>query len=152
MFRLFSSARSDIFEERRKKQEVWRSMRRLIDRHVGNELLISEDNRKEPRRTMSIPVLIQGYGSHCECTPDIAVSKNISEEGMALLCPNEITDHRVFCAVWEDHPVCFLGMIRQSYYAGGGYWEVGIEFQEMTTMHDWEPLRSMAQTLNPASR
>lgn len=152
MFQFFSSNRAVVFEERRKKQEVWRSLRRIIDRRSYKEMVVSEDNRKEPRHAISIPVLVHGYGSHCECTPEFAVSKNISEEGMALLCPIEIVDHHVFCAVWEEHPVCFLGTVRQSHYVGGGYWEVGIEFQEMTTMHDWEPLRSMAQNLNPHSR
>lgn len=151
MFRLFSSRQSEAVEQRRKKQEVWKSMRRLVDRHAAKELLISDDNRREPRHAISIPVLIQSFGANSQASPDIVISKNISEDGIALLSKIEMSDEHLFCAVWEDKPLCFIGMVRQSRYVGGGYWEIGVEFQEMTTLHNWEPLRVLAQTLDPAA-
>jgi hypothetical protein len=151
MFRFLSSRKSEASEQRRKKQEVWKSMRRLVDRHAAKELLISDDNRREPRHAISIPVLIQSFDADSHGSPEILISKNISEDGIALLSKVEMNQEHLFCAVWEDKPLCFVGMIRQSRYVGGGYWELGVEFQEMTTLYDWESLRELAQFLDPAA-
>jgi hypothetical protein len=96
-------------------------------------------------------VLIQSFGADSQASPDIVISKNISEDGIALLSKVEMSEEPLVCVVWEDKPLCFLGMIRQSRYVGGGYWELGVEFLEMTTLYDWESLRELAQTLDPAA-
>jgi hypothetical protein len=153
MFRFFTSGLSTVFEERRAKQEVWRTMRRVIDLHVSQELLRDEDHRQHPRRAISIPVLVQVFGTSQECKPIIGITKNFSDDGIALLCREEmgIAD-LAFCAIWGTQPVCFVGLIRQSRYVGGGYWETGIAFKEIAKLFDWESLRPLAMSLNPNSR
>jgi hypothetical protein len=139
MFRFFSSSRASIFEERRKKQAVWRAMRRIMDIKASAVISSDEDDRQEPRYPTSMPVLVQGFDTDSKCSPGFAISKNISE----------ITPELIFCAVWEEQPLCFIGLKRQSRYAGAGYWEVGIEFQELASLSEWEELRSLAMSLNP---
>lgn len=152
MFRFFSSSRAAVFEERRKKQEVWRVMRRIIDTSTSESLLPDEDNRQEPRYPLSMPVLIQGFDAEAKSSPGIAISKNISDDGVSLMCPFEVTSELAFCCIWEEQPMCFIGSVRQSRYAGGGYWEIGIEFQEITSLGEWGSLRSLAMSLNPYTK
>lgn len=149
MFRFFSSSRASIFEERRKKQAVWRAMRRIMDIKASAVISSDEDDRQEPRYPTSMPVLVQGFDTDSKCSRGFAISKNISDDGISLLCPFEITPELIFCAVWEEQPLCFIGLKRQSRYAGAGYWEVGIEFQELASLSEWEELRSLAMSLNP---
>ena len=150
MFGLFSSSRSSVFEERRKKQEVWRTMRRVLDYHVSQDLLRGEDRRDHSRRAISVPVLVQIFGHPVEYPPVIGVTKNISDDGVALLCKNEFPlSESVFCCVHGSQPICFLGLTRRSHYIGGGYWEAGICFKEMTYLSEWGSLRSLAMSLNP---
>jgi len=149
MFRFFSSSRAEVFEERRKKQEVWRSMRRIIDRHAANALVISSDARKEPRLAISIPVLIQGFDEQNSRASEFAITKNISEEGMAIISTSSFENANVFCALWEDHPLCFVGTVRHSRPIGAGFWETGVDFIELVSLHDWEHLREQAMGLDP---
>jgi len=150
MFNFFSRSRAGIFEERRKKQEVWKSMRRIMDRHSAEKIPL-EDNRGEERLPFSIPVLIKGFRADSDCTPGVGISRNISDDGLCVLCPFEIMTENVVCVVWEEKPLAFIGTLRRSAYAGGGYWEAGIEFQELTSVSDWGTLRLLANTLNPNS-
>jgi hypothetical protein len=150
MFGFFSSTRSCVFEERRKKQEVWRTMRRVIDLYSVREALRGVDKRQYSRRPVSMPVLVQVFGSSYPYEPFIGVTKNFSDDGLALLCKKEIAaSETAFCCVWGNQPNCFIGVTRQARYAGGGFWETGVAFQEMAYLSDWGSLRLLAMSLNP---
>lgn len=150
MFNFFSSSRGTVFEDRRKKQEVWRTMRRVIDLHASREAIQTEDKRQYLRRPISIPVLVQIFGSQSDHRPIVGVTKDFSDDGIALICPVEIaTSESAFCCVWGNQPICFVGTTRQARYAGGGYWETGVAFREMAYLSDWETLRPLAMSFDP---
>ncbi|MFN6130814.1 MAG: hypothetical protein ACK6DC_12075 [Planctomycetota bacterium] len=153
MFRLFSSSSGTVFEERRKKQEVWKTMRRVIDIYRASERMVSKENRQYSRHSISVPVLVQAFGSVVNSEPIIGVTKNFSDDGLAMLSLAEMpVQELAFCGIWGTQPYCFIGEIRQSRYAGGGYWETGISFKEMAYLGDWETLRPLAMCLNPDSQ
>lgn len=150
MFGFFSSSRASVFEERRKKQEVWKTMRRVIDYHASRDLVRGQDRRDYSRRAVSVPVLVQIVGYPVEYAPIIGVTKNFSDDGVALLSTSEFpVSESAFCCVQGSQPICFLGLTRRSHYVGGGYWETGISFQEMTHLSEWGSLRELAKSLDP---
>lgn len=150
MFPFFSQSKTNVFEDRRKKQEVWRAMRRAIDLRASQELLRVEDNRQFRRTAVSIPVLMKSTGVGVDSNPIFGITKNFSDDGMAILCSCEwATGQTVFCSIWGEKPICFLGTVRQSHPAGGGYWETGVAFQELTYLSEWESLRRLATSLKP---
>jgi hypothetical protein len=152
MLRFFSGVLSSAFEDRRAKHEVWRTMRRVIDLQVSQEMLRSVENRQYTRRAMSIPVLVQIFGASVDHEPIVGITKNFSDDGIALLCRQEMeARENAFCAIWGTQPVCFLGVTRQSRNVGAGYWETGISFKEIARLSEWEHLRPLAMSLKPAS-
>lgn len=122
-----------------------------MDRHAADKMPTSGESRGEERYPFSVPVLIKGFRTDSDCTPGIGISKNISDDGLCVLCPFEVTTESFVCVVWDEKPLAFIGSLRRSTYAGGGFWEIGIEFQELTSVSDWGTLRLMADTLNPDS-
>jgi len=153
MFGFFSSSRTSVFEERRKKQEVWRTMRRVIDHHASQELVRGEDHRHHTRRGISVPVLVKIFDTPIEYDAIIGVTKNFSDDGLAFLSTIEFPiSESAFCCIQGSQPICFLGLTRRSHYVGGGYWETGISFQEMTHLSEWGSLRSLAMYLKPEKR
>jgi hypothetical protein len=153
MFKLFSASTGTVFEDRRKKQEVWRTMRRVIDIYRAMERMVSKENRQYSRYSISVPVLVQAFGAAVDSEPIIGVTKNFSDDGLALLSLAEMPiSELAFCGLWGTQPYCFIGEIRQSRYAGGGYWETGISFKEMAYLGDWEALRPLMMCLNPDSQ
>ena len=144
-----SSSQKAIFDERRKKQDVWRLMRRIIDRHAASGLVLDNETRSEPRRALSIPVLIQAFDEHNMLDPVFALTKNVSDDGMAIINTSAFKDVKIFCAVWEEHPLCFIGTVCHTNPIGAGFWETGIDFIELASLNDWEHLREHVMSLAP---
>ena len=79
MFSLLSR-RVDPFKQRKKKQEVWKCLRRILDRSCAEQLLLGKDDRKEKRIPFTIPVLLQtGFADqHTWSKPIFALTKDIA--------------------------------------------------------------------------
>lgn len=150
MFSLLSR-RVDPFKQRKKKQEVWKCLRRILDRSSAEQLLLGKDDRKEKRIPFSFPVLLQtGFADqHTWSKPIFALTKDISDDGVAVIAHRSIEQSQVICVIWEDGPIFLSGEIRQCQRLGGGFWKIGMELSETVSGLDFPQLRALAAGLSP---
>ncbi len=150
MFSLLSR-RVDPFNQRKKKQEVWKCLRRILDRNSAEQLLLGKDDRKEKRIPFSLPVLLQtGLADQQPWSkPIFAVTKDISDDGVAVIAHQSIEQSQVICVIWEDGPIFLSGEIRQCEQLGGGFWKIGMELSEIVSSLDFPQLRTLSDGLSP---
>ncbi len=148
MFGLFSGKKKDLFEERRKKQEVWLTIRRITDRKIARESVLEEDNRRESRLSMVLPAIMFSLD-----TPDAplinCLVKDIADNGLGLTCRQAVENGRVFFALWVEQPHCFEGTVCRCSHLGADYWDVGIELDQVTTLGSYEQFREHVKALQP---
>ena len=151
MFTLFSRGLSSQISARKRKQEIWKKVGRIIDRAAAQSAMISKEQRKDKRIPISMPVLVQPYSedSTDRMSPVYALTKDISEEGMAIIVDSALPKMQIFCGLWCDGPLCFVGCIRQCRSIGGGFYHIGIEFDELVNVADWDELRPAISLLQP---
>ncbi|HUP81839.1 MAG TPA: PilZ domain-containing protein [Pirellula sp.] len=150
MFSLLKQ-RVDPFNQRKKKQEVWKCLRRILDRNSAEQLLLGNEDRKEKRIPFSLPVLLQSClaDPHTWSEPVFAVTKDISDDGVAVIVHRSIDPSRVICVIWEDGPIFLSGEIRQCQPLGGGFWKIGMELSEIVSSGDFPLLRTLSERLSP---
>ncbi len=143
--------RVDPFNQRKKKQEVWKCLRRILDRNSAEQLLLGKEDRKEKRIPFSLPVLLQPCmaDEHPWCEPIFAVSKDLSDDGVAVIACQPLEKSQVICVIWKDGPVFFSGDIRQCEQLGGGFWKIGLELSEIVSNTEFPLLHALSERLNP---
>lgn len=150
MFSLLSR-RVDPFNQRKKKQEVWKRLRRILDRNSAEQLLLGKDDRREKRIPFSLPILLQTGSKDQQpwSEPIFAVTKDISEDGVAVIANQSIEQSEVTCVIWEGGPIFLSGEIRQCEQLGGGFWKIGMELSEIVSSLDFPQLRTLSEGLSP---
>lgn len=142
---------ADPFNQRTKKQEVWKCLRRILDRNAAEQLLLGKEDRKEKRIPFSLPVLLQPClaDQHTWCEPIFAVTKDLSDDGVAVIARQSLDQSTVICVIWADGPIFLSGEIRQCQHLGGGFWKIGMELSEIVSSLDFPMLRSLSERLSP---
>lgn len=150
MFSLLSR-RVDPFNQRTKKQAVWKCLRRVLDRNSADQLLLGKEDRKEQRIPFSIPVLLQTGVADADAwsKPIFAVTKDMSDDGISIIAHQSIEPSQVICVIWEDGPVFLSGEMRQCQPLGGGFWKIGMELSEIVSSLDFPQLRALSEGLSP---
>lgn len=146
-----------MFLFRRKKQpDLFRMIRRFIDRSSPVLPPSSGESRWEDRSNRTIPVLLAPRDGESVCSDEatFAITKNLSDHGLALVLPHPFRAESVVIGFWHaDAPYFVLGSVRQNVPLGGGFWQVGLELHQMLTMADHPdlmPLASLAGRLDPS--
>lgn len=145
------SRRVDPFKQRKKKQEVWKCLRRVLDRNSAEQLMLGKEDRQEKRIPVSLPVLLQtGLAEQDTWSkPIFAVTKDISDDGVAVIAHQSIEPSQVICVIWQDGPIFLSGEIRQCQQLGGGFWKIGMELSEIVSSLDFPQLRTLSEGLSP---
>ena len=143
--------RVDPFNQRKKKQEVWKCLRRILDRNSAEQLLRGTEDRKEKRIPFSLPVLLQPCleDQHTWCEPVFAITKDLSDDGVAVIARQSLDQSPVICVIWEDGPIYLSGEIRQCLHLGGGFWKIGMELSEIVSSMDFPLLYALSERLSP---
>ncbi len=121
------------FTTRKKHLEVHRLLRRAMDATTPNRPPIEGESRWEERSNRTIPVLLAPYAEGCPCLGEhaIALTKDLSSQGVAIVLPQPFRADEVVIGFWlENRPEFLLGRVRQNAPLGGGYWQLGIELTE----------------------
>ncbi len=143
--------RGDAFQQRQKKQEVWKCLRRVLDRNSITGLLPDDDVRSVKRFPYCSPVMLQlcSNDQPAPCEPVFAISKDLSDDGIALITNQPLEEVQVLCVLWQDGPHYILGDVRQCQYVGGGFWKVGVQLTEIVSSEDFPTLPALSEQLNP---
>jgi hypothetical protein len=144
-----------FFRKRNKQVEVHRLIRRIIDGSSPNLLLQRENTRWEDRSNRTIPVLLVPMAGTEIRTDEatVAVTKNLSSQGLAQVLPQPVWAEGVIIGLWNDGQAEYVrGEIRQNVPIGGGFWQLGIELFERMLVAETPSLQSllpMAERLEP---
>ena len=144
---------SDPFKLRQKKQEVWKCLRRIIDRATADKLLVDSDIRNGNRVPLCLPVVLQLCLDEqpLPCEPVFALTRDLSDDGVAIVTSQRLDPSQIICVIWQDRPIFLLGDVRQCIYLGGGYWKVGIQLTEIVSSQQYPELVLLSNQLNPES-
>ncbi len=153
---MIPATRSHPFANKRKKEEVLRIARRIMDQAFANSLRYTEDARSENRSEICAPALLQLCSEEHQltCEPILVLTKNFSDQGVAVVARQslDIGDSQIIFAIWNDGPLFFLGRVRQCHHLGSGFWRIGLELSEMISKTEAPELSIWAERLNPETR
>lgn len=147
-----------LFTTRKKRLDVHQLLRRAMDTTSPNLLPEEEEEKRwEDRSNRTIPILLAPWvgGEPKAAEHTIAVTKNLSSQGIALVLPQPFRAEQVVLCFWlESMPEFVLGEIRQNSPLGGGFWQLGVELTERINPVECgaiEPLISLATRLKVRS-
>ena len=134
------------FGKRKKQLEVHRLIRRAVDASSPNLPPSDGELRWENRSNRTIPVLLAPFegGELSLREMTIALTKNLSGQGLALVLHQPFRAESVVVGFWEEGEAEFvLGEVRQNVPLGGGYWQVGLELTERICAADYPALEAL---------
>ncbi len=142
--------RGDAFHQRQKKQELWKCVRRILDRNSIAELL-PDDDRAVKRLPFCSPIMLQPCNEDqlAECEPILALTKDLCDDGVAIVVPQALEQSQVICVIWQSGPIFLLGDVRQCHYLGGGFWKVGVQLAEVVSGDEYPTLQALSKQLSP---
>lgn len=151
MFSFLESKNQDAFEQRRRQQEVWKCIRRVVDTTTDRGTAPESESRAEHRHHRCLPALLLPWRDERPTMekPVYAITKDFSDNGVSLLSPRRFAAPQVICCLWVDGPVFLLGEIRRVDAFGGGFWDVGVQLLEVINANDMEPIMPLAAKLVP---
>ncbi|MEN6495314.1 MAG: hypothetical protein ABFD16_13625 [Thermoguttaceae bacterium] len=123
------------FKTQKKQVGVHQLLRRAMNATSPNHPPTQGESRWEDRSNRTIPVLLAPYadGQPIGDEHTIALTKNLSSQGVALVLPQPFRAEQVLIGFWLDaRPEFVLGHVRQNVPLGGGYWQLGVELTERT--------------------
>ncbi len=139
---LFFKGKQDVFEKRKKQQEVWKCIRRIIDTNTPNLAILGTEQRAESRSNRCVPAVIGRWGGDGQIVgePLFAVTRDFSDNGIGFVLQRPLNAEEVICGFWVDGPLFFAGTARQSVPFGEGFWLTGVQLSEMVLVSDAESL------------
>jgi hypothetical protein len=136
-----------IFQKRKKLLEVWRSIRRLIDKYAPNQTVMG--GRKLPRCSRCVPALLASWENNTTGEPCWGITKDFSDNGLSLVLTKPFEQEKIVCGLWTGNPVFLSGIVRQVQPFGGGFWLAGVEFTELLANNQVPKLLPFAENLVP---
>lgn len=122
------------FQSHDKYLEVNRVIRRLINNFVPNRIPLKGESRWELRSNRTMPVLLVPYDNNDLSVNEVAyaLTKNLSSRGLALVLHQPLRAEQVVVGIWSNaHPYFVSGKVRQMLALGGGFWQIGVETEEL---------------------
>lgn len=123
---------------RKRTLAVHQLLRRAMDATSPNRPPAQGESRWEDRSNRTLPVLLVPYaeGQPSVAEHTIALTKNLSSQGVALVLPQPFRTDQVVIGFWlDDRPEFLVGRVRQNVPLGGGYWQLGVELTERLEPH-----------------
>jgi hypothetical protein len=151
MFSFFKrNGDKDTFQQRRKQQEVWKCVRRILDGTAGHESIAGEA-RAESRYNRCIPALLIPWEDERLSLnePVYGITKDFSDNGVLFVSNYEFNAGPVLCGFWPDDPVFLLGEVRRTNPFGGGFWQTGVLLLEIVCTSQVPGLIPLAEQLLP---
>jgi len=127
------------FCTRKKYLEVHKLLRRAMDATSPYSMPLMGESRVESRSNRTLPVLLVPCEGSKLVLQDhtIALTKNLSSQGVALVLPQPFRAQEVAIGFWlDDKPQFVMGRVRQMVPLGGGYWQLGVELTERVSPED----------------
>ena len=151
MFAFLRGKKGDLFERRKRQIEVCKRIRRIVDRTSPSVLPLDGELRSCKRYNRSIPLLVaewSGGRSHAE-EAVYGVTKDFSDVGLSLLLPELLEADHVICGLLLENAVFALGKVAWAVPFGGGFWQMGVNLNELLPDSDVEPLLPLVERLSP---
>ena len=147
----FLRRNQDAFQQRRKQQDVWKCVRRLVDASAPNLMHAAEQTRSDNRQNRCLPAMLVPFVDE---EPQIhehffALTRDFSDEGVSLLATHEVMTPHVICVFWDDGPIFILGEVRQVRPFGAGFWQVGVHLEAVVPNGQLQMLYPYAAQLVP---
>ncbi len=120
------------FRRRPKNPSIHKVIRKFLSA-VHPELGPSErEARWEYRLHRTAPVLLAPYDDELSLgEASYALTKNLSDSGLALVLPQPFRAERLAVGFWFGDQAHFvLAQVRQNVPLGGGFWQLGVELLE----------------------
>ena len=147
----FARKQKDVFERRKKQQEVWSAVRRIIDTSAPNMAPYTGDSRAQDRCNRCLPAIVVPLDA--EGTPTggqlFGISRDVCDNGIGLVVHESLDAELVLCGFWVGQPLLFLGNVRRITPYGGCFWLVGIELTDVLCASEAERLAPLVQQLAP---
>ena len=130
-------------------------LRRVTDLTSPNRPPLDGESRAESRFNRTFPVVLALWEDDRPIPADatIALTKDISDSGMALVLHGPFRADQVVIGIWVEprlqgggwggEPKFAIGDIRQNVALGGGYWQLGVELSRVMTASETPKLRSL---------
>ena len=147
-----------FFKENKDRSDLRAFVRRVTDLTSPNLPPLKGELRTLTRSNRTFPVLltpwIRGAPNMEACVA--ALTKNFSDEGLALVLQQPFHAEEVVIGIWLEcqsrfglgrNPHFAMGAIRQSVSLGGGFWQVGIQLKRLVTTQDEPTLNSLLPRL-----
>jgi hypothetical protein len=134
------------FTERQKQADVEKFLRRLADRAASKWMSNRCERRNESRCGQSMPVYMARWdgASFSKEEATIALSRDVSSQGIAVVVVGPFQAKRVVMAFWVESRPCFaLGEVHNEAPMGGGYRRLGIELIELLDVADHPSLQEL---------
>jgi hypothetical protein len=140
----------DPFKQRRKQQEIWNCLRRIMDEKTVQDLC-TNSLRNYTRTPLCRSILLQPFTESSDADTDaiFAVTRDLSDEGIAIIARQPLDCPVIVCAFWQDGPIFLSGDIRFCHALGGGFWIVGVRFTDLVPIAHLPNLRALACQLRP---
>ena len=129
MFSLFG--KRDGFEERAKRQQVWKVLRRVINTRAPVDQPDECSDRNFNRYNRCVPVAIIDAENIDPAQAVFAPTKDFSDNGLSFITNSAVEFEEVVCVIREQNPVILSGNVRRSRPFGGELKEIGVEFTEV---------------------
>ncbi len=135
------------FKKRKKLQVVQGMIRRIVDLSTPDFRHQLKELRKEKRAARSLPVLIvpfvddQPMMNHTS----FGVTRDLSSTGVSVLAQNLIESAEIGIGFWLDGACEFFrGTVRHRRPSDGGYWQIGVELDEVLDHSRWPQIRQLS--------
>lgn len=135
----------------RSKTDVHRTVNRLLNSTLTLEsfVQVNADQRKDQRILRTLPVVILPLGQTSESELTVGLTQDLSCEGMALttLGPLRLDSELAIGLGDGDHFTVLLCVCKRHTSLGFGFFESGIQIEEVLPARDFQPLREFAEYL-----
>ena len=142
------------FEDNKKQMDVRGFVQRVANASTPNFPTPEGQIRVENRYNRTLPVVLLPWEDDRPAvdSPTYAITKDISDVGLALVKREPVATGRFAFGFWLGAPYYVLGDVRQCVPIGGGFWQVGVHMTEMVNLADIEDrvqLEQLATHLDP---
>ena len=138
----------------RKQHLVASSLSRIINQSTHELEYTTGDARSKRRYHRSLPVLIgpwvAGEVDLDELT--VAITNNISEQGIAVSVPKAWSQTAVLCGFWCETALFLRGNVKHRFHLGANFWQIGIELKSkfrFAELPNLEGLNAVSHALEP---
>lgn len=133
-----------LFNARRKEKEVQRALVRLVNQHTGD---LHDNVRLESRVCLTAAVVIVPWvdGSFDTSSAINGVTKEFSSTGASLAVSARLDEDDLAVGMKHDGAMIFFrGQVMHRDELGGGFWVLGMRFNEVIDLESHPALRSIS--------